>query len=216
VAYLTANPRTLDVDPDSGKLYDTRIRVDKEIRDVREAVKRAVYRDYIDISVWPAAMPVDLLNSLNDERPHVLHFSGHGDGQALEFDDGEMDDPQSADVTFEQLLPCWQQPISLCGFWCSTRATRSTVLRCCSGPYQSSSQRATASPTSPRIFLPYASTQPSPLASRFRQRFGQARAMIDMLPGESGDIVQTLVRKDVDLAEVVLVKLPQDVINEMV
>ncbi|MDQ3052286.1 MAG: CHAT domain-containing protein, partial [Actinomycetota bacterium] len=56
----------------------TRIRVENEIRAVREEVRRALYRDSIEIEHWPAATPIDVLNALNDQQPHVMHFSGHG------------------------------------------------------------------------------------------------------------------------------------------
>src|SRR6266498_1182607 len=43
VLYLTANPRVVEEDPD-GEVMVTRIRVDLEVRNVREAVKRALHR----------------------------------------------------------------------------------------------------------------------------------------------------------------------------
>ncbi len=210
VAYLTANPRVLGVDPDTDELRETRIRVDKEIRDVREQVKRALYREYIDISLWPAAMPEDLLNSLNDEQPHVVHFSGHGGGQTLEFDDGAIDDPQAADVTFEQLaavLAATDQP------------PRVLVLNACD-TLQGAEVLLDAVP----VIIATRSSISDIAANLFAVRFyaaiaagqsvqsaiGQARAMIGMLPGENGDIVQPLVRDGVDLAELVLVKPPMN------
>jgi hypothetical protein len=59
VLYLTANPRILE-EEESGEFYVTRIRVDKEVRDVRAEVSRALHRDSIDIDHWPAATPIDL------------------------------------------------------------------------------------------------------------------------------------------------------------
>jgi len=101
VAYLTANPRVIDED-DDGSLMLTHIRVDLEMKQVKEAVKRSVHRDYINIDHWPAATRDDVVTVLNDFRPHVVHFSGHGGNGILEFDNGEMI-AEGVPVSFEYL-----------------------------------------------------------------------------------------------------------------
>ncbi len=79
VLYLAANPH--------GDL-----RVDVEVRAVREAVERALYRDQISIDHRPAATPEDLLDGINRSRPHVVHFAGHAGGRSLLFDDALIRD----------------------------------------------------------------------------------------------------------------------------
>lgn len=76
VLYLAANPE-LD------------LRVDVEVRAVREAVRRALHRDLVEIDHRPAATPEDLLDGINEMRPHVVHFSGHGGGSTVLFDDAK-------------------------------------------------------------------------------------------------------------------------------
>ncbi len=208
VAYLTANPRVLDIDSEANEVIETRIRVDKEIHDVREQVKRALFRDYIEISYWPAAMPEDLLNSLNDERPHVVHFSGHGGGKVLEFDDGEIDDPQSADVTFDQLTAVLaatdQPPRVLVLNACDTLDGAEVLLNAVPVIIATAEDIAdvAANLFAVRFYAAIAAGQ------SVHSAIEQARAMIDMLPGESGDMIQPLVRDDVELADLVLVKPP--------
>jgi hypothetical protein len=72
-------------------------------RDVQQAVKRALHRDLIDVQYRPAATPEDLLDGLNDVRPHVVHFSGHAGDAAVLFDNAGVDSPQGHEVPFELL-----------------------------------------------------------------------------------------------------------------
>lgn len=90
VLYLAANPAM-------------NLRVDAEVRQVREAVRKALHRDLVDLDHRPAATPEDLIDGINEHRPHVVHFSGHGGDAAVLFDDGEIHDPQGRDVPFDLL-----------------------------------------------------------------------------------------------------------------
>ncbi|MET7879815.1 CHAT domain-containing protein [Micromonospora profundi] len=90
VLYLTANP-------------EMNLRTEVEVRDVQQAVRKATHRDLIEISYRPAATPEDLLDGLNDLRPHVVHFSGHAGNAAVLFDNASVDTPDSRKVTFDLL-----------------------------------------------------------------------------------------------------------------
>jgi hypothetical protein len=63
----------------------------------------ALHRQLIDVQYWPAATPEDLLDGLNDLRPHVVHFSGHAGDAAVLFDNASVDSPQGHEVPFELL-----------------------------------------------------------------------------------------------------------------
>ena len=52
--------------------------LDEEIREIQEKIRAAEYRDTLQLTSRFAVRPDDLLQSLNEERPHVVHFSGHG------------------------------------------------------------------------------------------------------------------------------------------
>jgi len=83
ILFLAANPKNT-----------TALRLDEEIREIQSRIRAADFRDHFDlISRW-AVRPDDLLQALNEVRPHVVHFSGHGstaselvledrDGQAM-------------------------------------------------------------------------------------------------------------------------------------
>ena len=81
--YLTASPLADGTAP---------LRVDAEVNNVLKIIRAAKYRDQIDMEVRPAATIEDLLNGLNDHRPHVVHFSGHAGGGLL-FDNASVTDP---------------------------------------------------------------------------------------------------------------------------
>jgi hypothetical protein len=81
VLFLAANPQD-----------QPQLRLDEEIRAITERVRASEYRDSVDlISQW-AVRPADLLQALNEYKPHIVHFSGHGsDTDELVFLDADGD-----------------------------------------------------------------------------------------------------------------------------
>jgi len=67
ILYLGANPR------DTGHL-----RLATEARELTERVRQSLNRDSFEIVSFYAVRPQDLLRGLQEEKPHILHFSGHG------------------------------------------------------------------------------------------------------------------------------------------
>ncbi|MDF5730817.1 MAG: GUN4 domain-containing protein [Rhizonema sp. PD38] len=67
-----------------------RLRLDREIREIEEAIKRAVKRDSFEIKIRTAVRPQDIRRALAEERPQIVHFCGHGleDGSLVLEDDG--------------------------------------------------------------------------------------------------------------------------------
>lgn len=92
VLYMTASPD-----------FARPLRVDAEVSSVQRAIKSARHRLAMDIKYAPAATQQDLFDRLNFERPHVLHFSGHGEEGALLFDNASVTDPKTDPVTFDVL-----------------------------------------------------------------------------------------------------------------
>jgi hypothetical protein len=80
VLFLAANPQD-----------QTELRLDEEIRAITEKIRLSDYRDSVElISRW-AVRPADLLQALNEHKPQIVHFSGHGlqTGEiVLQADDG--------------------------------------------------------------------------------------------------------------------------------
>lgn len=79
ILILTANPKNTE-----------KLRLDKEVSQIQEGLRRSQIRDLFDIvSEW-AVTPRALRRAILDHSPHIVHFSGHGSGEeglALEDND---------------------------------------------------------------------------------------------------------------------------------
>ena len=67
ILFLASNPT------DTGKL-----RLDKEIREIDEGLRRSSHRDYFKLEQRHAVRPADLSRAMLDFEPRIIHFSGHG------------------------------------------------------------------------------------------------------------------------------------------
>ncbi|HEX3998801.1 MAG TPA: CHAT domain-containing protein [Pirellulales bacterium] len=74
----------------SSPLDQARLRLDKEVREVREGLKRSTHRDSFDLIPCFAVKISDLRRGLLDHSPQIVHFAGHGDddGILVEGDNG--------------------------------------------------------------------------------------------------------------------------------
>ncbi len=92
VLYLTANP-----DPKRS------LRVEAEVRQVQDAIRGSVYRDSISVEYRPAANLDSLIEGLNDHRPGIVHFSGHGNKGGIAVDSPEVARRRVKTVSFDLL-----------------------------------------------------------------------------------------------------------------
>jgi hypothetical protein len=77
ILFLGANPK------DTGRL-----RLDQELRDITEGLQRAQKCDQFNLKQKWAVRPRDIQRAILDEQPQIVHFSGHGEGEAgLVFED---------------------------------------------------------------------------------------------------------------------------------
>lgn len=67
ILFLAANPK--DSEP---------LRLDEEIRNIEEGLRRSKNRDYFELKQKWALRITDLRRALLDENPNIIHFSGHG------------------------------------------------------------------------------------------------------------------------------------------
>jgi hypothetical protein len=70
--FLAANPTST-----------SRLALDDEMRTIEQKVRAAEYRDALVFQSSWAVRPDDLLQLLNQHRPHIVHFSGHGSSEGL-------------------------------------------------------------------------------------------------------------------------------------
>jgi tetrahydromethanopterin S-methyltransferase subunit G len=66
------------------------LRLDKEIREIEEAIRRASNRDLFEICIRTAVRPQDIRRAIAEEQPEIVHFCGHGskNGSLLLEDEG--------------------------------------------------------------------------------------------------------------------------------
>ena len=66
------------------------LRLDKEIREIEAAIRRANKRDLFDIRTRTAVRSQDIRRAIAEEKPQIVHFCGHGleDGSLLLEDEG--------------------------------------------------------------------------------------------------------------------------------
>ena len=74
------------------------LKLDDEIRSISQKIRVSSYRDVLKLESLLAVRPDDLLQALNEHRPHVVHFSGHGSaaGEILLMDTNRQVKPVSA------------------------------------------------------------------------------------------------------------------------
>ncbi|MGO9994378.1 MAG: CHAT domain-containing protein [Steroidobacteraceae bacterium] len=92
VLYLMANP-----------IKRHALRVDAEVSKVSEEIRRSRFRDNITLHQSPAANLDAIIRGLNDHRPRIVHFSGHGNSGGVAVDDGGIKRARRQFVTFETL-----------------------------------------------------------------------------------------------------------------
>lgn len=106
VLYLTSNPdatTTTVTTPDGATVeHGAWLRVDQEVRQVKQGLRGSKYRDLITVEHSPAATFSDLTDGLNDHRPHIVHFSGHADSLGV-WMENEAGDTEGQDVNFTLL-----------------------------------------------------------------------------------------------------------------
>jgi hypothetical protein len=69
-----------------------RLRLEKEIREIKEGLQRAQERDQFDLEQDLAVRPKDVRRAMLDNKPNIVHFCGHGSGEegiAFENESGE-------------------------------------------------------------------------------------------------------------------------------
>lgn len=77
VLFFAADPLSI---PPHGK---PRLRLDDEVRLIRKRVEAAVFGNMLEFDWRPAARTRDLQQALEETRPQIVHFSGHGGSRGL-------------------------------------------------------------------------------------------------------------------------------------
>jgi len=77
ILILAANPKNTP-----------QIRLDEEVREISEGLRRAQRRDEFELRAQWATRPQDIRRAMLDVQPNIVHFCGHGEGEdGLAFED---------------------------------------------------------------------------------------------------------------------------------
>jgi CHAT domain-containing protein len=77
ILFLAANPKSTQ-----------QLRLDEEVREIDNGLRRSLHRDRFTLAQRWAVRTTDLRQAMLDLNPQIVHFSGHGEGEAgLVFED---------------------------------------------------------------------------------------------------------------------------------
>lgn len=81
-----------------------RLRLDEEIRELEESIRRANEREKFDLSFRLAVRYKDFRRALIDKRPHIVHIIGHGNSEELLVEDEKGDSKKLSKILLTDLL----------------------------------------------------------------------------------------------------------------
>lgn len=122
ILYLAANP-----------LDTSHLRVTTEARELTARIRQSLNREAFEIVCFYAVRPQDLLRGLQEEQPHILHFSGHGNFDkeiVLETENGTSQpiDPQDLADLVDQFKTNLKVAVMSCCFGGKQAAALNQVL----------------------------------------------------------------------------------------
>jgi CHAT domain-containing protein len=211
VLYLTADPEAVEttITHLDGRVEEIGVylRVDLEVRKVRAALRGSKYRDLVTVEHLPAATSMDLLDGLNDHRPHVVHFSGHASslGLLMENDEGSFEgDALEFDLLARLLGATDELPRLLVLNACKSLAGADTLLQTVPTviAMSDSIDDGSAVVFATRFYAGIASAQS--VASALEQ----AQVAMEAASLQGAHLPEARAREDVDLKSLVLVEPP--------
>jgi myosin heavy subunit len=178
------------------------LRLDKETREIQKRMRSSGFPESIFIEWRLARQLPDLVQDLNEVRPNVLHFSGHGNSGELAFEDKSE---KAVSLTNEQLLKL---------LTAAPERIRLVLFNSCNSAAQA--ELATAhvelaigmeAPVGDRVAQTFAGQFYNSLGFGLSvaQAFEQAVLQIEMEHGAGHEVPKLFFADDVDPATVVLV-----------
>lgn len=78
ILFLASNPKCIYRDENGEIKEQQKLDLDKEAREIKEAITKSLNRDSIDFQTRWATRVQDLFQAINETNPTIIHFSGHG------------------------------------------------------------------------------------------------------------------------------------------
>jgi hypothetical protein len=196
VLFLAANP----IDADA-------LRLDEEARAIAETIRKSKHRDAVKLESCWAVRPTDVLQAINEHRPHIVHFSGHGsDQEQLVFQDEQGFSKFVSKDAMTQVMAACSGEIQLVFFnACFSQAQAEAVVQHVNSAI---GMRIGIGDEAARVFAAQFYSAIG-FGKSVKEAFEQARALV-MLEGiGEQDTPVLFARTGVDLAELRLVCPPQ-------
>lgn len=198
VLFFAADP--LSIPPDGSK---PRLLLDEEVRRIRRRVEAAVFGNMLEFDWRLAARAHDVLQALEETRPQIVHFSGHGGSRGLVLAGADGRTPRHVDAgVLRELFARDPGDIRLvvltaCHSLAHADAVKE-VVGCAIGANDRISDEASID-FNAKFYSAIASGR------SVQDAFERARMALRIEHPEQAEILQLLNRKNVDPAKVVLV-----------
>ena len=174
------------------------------MRKVQEAIRASEFRDNINVEYRPAANLKTLLNGLNDFRPQIIHFSGHGDAHGIAMDSGKVgkraDKSLSYSLLAKALAATDSRPRIVVLNSCNSSGARSALLKLglIVVSMKTSISDLAAITFAPRFYAALAGGQ------SVRSAFAQGKVAVESASISEADTPQLFQPKDVNPAKIML------------
>jgi CHAT domain len=202
------SPEEIDVlfvaaSPDVG---GPQLRLDREVREIQQRVRMSEHRNAVRFHWRLATQVTDLLQALNETRPHVVHFSGHGSQDALIFedDDGRARPLTNADLA--QLLRISSDRIRLALFNSCDSAAQAALA--CNYIDASIGMNAPVEDEAAKVFAGQFYNTLG-FGKSLQVAFDQAELQVNLAIGTTGGKPLLHTAQEVDASSVYLVKPPE-------
>jgi len=192
VLFFAADPRDLD-----------RLGLDEEIRLIQEKLRASEYRDAVELKSRWAVRPTDLLQALNEEMPHIVHFSGHGSEDEIAFMDPEGNTKTLTKEAIAQLMNTMTDNIRVVVFnscYSSEQAAAVTKYVDVAIGMSAAIEDEAARTFSAQFYSAIG------FGRSVRQAFDQARMALQLEGVPDADAPELFAREGIDPDEVVLVR----------
>jgi hypothetical protein len=182
------------------------IRTDAEFRKVQHAIRGSKFRDKIELIASPAADAKSILDGINDYRPQIVHFSGHGGRKSIWLDDGKVKNSIGQSMEFGLLagvLGATSSPPTLLVLnACETTVGAEILLSAVKAVVAMSDSISdeAAATFAEQFYAAIASAQPVSIA------LAQGKIAMKTAKLKDANLPHIIVRKDVDSKKLTLIK----------
>jgi len=190
----------------SNPVDQEQLHLDEEVRAINEMIRKSEHRDSLRLESRWAVQPLDVLQAVNELKPQIIHFSGHGSQQdEIIFQDNAGNAKSVSKEAIVQTIAAGSDDIQLVFFnTCYSHDQAAAVVEHVSA---SIGMNTSIGDTAARIFAAsfYSAIG---FGKSVGQAFQQARAAL-MLEGiPEADTPELYVTPGLDAADLVLVRLP--------